>query len=125
MSTIKVDRHANSEPAELDLSQALTADATPDDIEAAIADQERLVFVVANFMDGRVFSLIRHARHQGFQGEIIVGGEFALDQANYFVKSGATAFLVDETNVETLTKTLQDLATGYDGKAVSHLPLFS
>ena len=72
------------------------------------------------------FSLIRHTRHQGFQGEIIVGGEFALDQANYFVKSGATAFLVDETNVETLTKkTLQDLATGYDGKAVSHLPLFS
>ena len=55
-------------------------------------------------MDGRIFSLIRHTRHQGFQGEIIVGGEFALDQANYFVKSGATAFLVDETNVETLTK---------------------
>ena len=43
-------------------------------------------------MDGRIFSLIRHTRHQGFQGEIIVGGEFALDQANYFVKSGATAF---------------------------------
>lgn len=124
MSTIKVDRHANSEPAELDLSQALTADATPDDIEAAIADQERLVFVVANFMDGRVFSLIRHARHHGFQGEIIVGGEFALDQANYFVKSGATAFLVNEANVETLTKTLQDLATGYDGESVNRLPLF-
>ena len=125
MSTIKVDRHANLEPANLDLSQALTADTTPNDIESAIAHQNCLIFLVANFMDGRIFSLIRHTRHLGFQGEIIVGGEFALDQANYFVKSGATAFLVDETNVETLIKTLQDLATGYDGKAVSHLPLFS
>ncbi|WP_227711595.1 hypothetical protein [Moraxella catarrhalis] len=44
MSTIKVDRHTNSEPATLDLNQALTADATPNDIESAIAHQDCLIF---------------------------------------------------------------------------------
>ncbi|MFB6349717.1 DUF934 domain-containing protein [Moraxella sp. ZJ142] len=127
MSTIKVFADAKSEvlASEYDLEQALTADSTPDDIETAIKADAPLLFSVANFMDGRVFSLVRHARHKGFGGEIIIAGDFALDQANYFVKSGVDAFLVDAEQVPTLTKTLQDLATGYDGESVSRLPLFS
>ena len=67
----------------------------------------------------------RHARHKGYTGEIIVAGEFALDQANYFVKSGADAFVVADDQVATLSKTLTDLATGHNGESVNRLPLFS
>lgn len=126
MDLIKVYADARTQTVDdYNSEHALTADNTLEDITAAIGEQSVLVFHVSNFADGRVFSLIRHARHQGFTGEIVVAGDFALDQANYFVKSGATAFLVTQDKVATLCKTLQDLATGYDGESVSRLPLFS
>ncbi|USZ15053.1 DUF934 domain-containing protein [Moraxella sp. FZLJ2107] len=129
MSITKVYSDARTEAvaiSEEELVAALSADTTPDEIESAVqAAPASLLFNLADFKDGRVFSLIRHARHKGFAGEIIVAGDFALDQANYFVKSGATAFLVEEAKLATLTKTLQDLATGYDGETISRLPLFS
>ncbi len=129
MSLTKVYSDARTESiaiSEEELAAALTADTTPDEIESAVADTpSSLLFNLADFKDGRVFSLIRHARHKGFAGEITVTGEFALDQANYFVKSGATAFVVADEQVATLTKTLSDLATGYNGESVNRLPLFS
>lgn len=129
MSLIKVYSDARTESvaiSEEELAAALTADTTPDEIESAVADAPNsLLFNLADFKDGRVFSLIRHARHKGYTGEIIVAGEFALDQANYFVKSGADAFVVADEQVATLNKTLTDLATGYNGESVNRLPLFS
>ncbi|WP_294035411.1 DUF934 domain-containing protein [uncultured Moraxella sp.] len=129
MSLTKVYSDARTESiaiSEEELAAALTADTTPDEIDSAVADTpSSLLFNLADFKDGRVFSLIRHARHKGYTGEIIIAGEFALDQANYFVKSGATAFVVADEKVATLTKTLSDLATGYNGESVNRLPLFS
>lgn len=129
MSLTKVYKDARTESITLDeavVSAALNADTTPDEIEAIVAALPKsLLFYLADFKDGRVFSLIRHARHKGYIGEIIVAGEFALDQANYFVKSGADAFVVADDQVATLSKTLTDLATGYNGESVNRLPLFS
>lgn len=129
MSLTKVYSDARTESiaiSEEELAAALTADTTPDEIEAIVAAAPKsLLFYLADFKDGRVFSLIRHARHKGYTGEIIVAGEFALDQANYFVKSGADAFVVADDQVTTLNKTLTDLATGYNGESVNRLPLFS
>lgn len=104
----------------------LNADSTTNQIADTLKNKpEVLVFDVRDFRDGRVFSLVRHARHLGFDGEIYVQGSFALDQANYFVKSGVDAFLVEENCVPTLQKTLQDLASAYDGCLIGRLPLFS
>lgn len=103
----------------------LSADATIDEIEQlSSGEAQTLAFLVSDFRDGRTFSLVRHARHQGFGGEIVIIGDFALDQANYFVKSGVDAFIVPTDQVATLTNTLQDLASAYHGDVVSALPLF-
>ena len=69
MSLTKVYKDARTESITLDeaaVSQALSADTTPDEIEAIVAAEPKsLLFYLADFKDGRVFSLIRHARHKG------------------------------------------------------------
>lgn len=104
----------------------LTADSSLKDLDLALQiGSDALCFFVADFRDGRSFSLIKHLRHLGFGGEIWVMGDFALDQANYFVKSGVDAFLIPKDQELILQKTLKDLASAYDGNLVAALPLFS
>ncbi len=128
MSTLKIDAKGNETAVNLtatELEAALSADSSVDDIETIVkAAPASILFNLSVFTDGRVFSLIRHARYLGYTGEIIVTGGFALDQANYFIKSGASAFIVPTEQAATLKKTLTDLASAYDGSSVSRLPLF-
>lgn len=105
----------------------LTADNTPDDIDVLkpyFATLQAVYFYVADFKDGRVFSLVKHLRNQGFDADIYIAGEFGLDQANYFVKSGASGFIVNDDKIDTLKHTLKDLKSAHFGQSVSALPMF-
>lgn len=104
------------------------ADSTPSDIDRWLKERgenlQAVLFNVADFKDGRIFSLIKHLRHQGYQSDIYVGGDFALDQANYFIKSGITGFIVADDKLTTLKQTLSDLQTGHLGSSANALPMF-
>lgn len=104
----------------------LTADDGIEELGVALGQHTPSVIVVyvADFKDGRVFSLVRQSRHLGFDGEILVIGEFGLDQASYFKNSGVTGFLVHQERLDTLTKTLNDLASAHKGISAGALPLF-
>ncbi|OOR90694.1 hypothetical protein B0181_04550 [Moraxella caviae] len=104
----------------------LTADSTIEDVEN-ITDQALVnlfVIHVANFVDGRVFSLVRQIRALRAHAEILIAGEFGLDQAAYFYKSGANGFIVHEPKIDTLKHTLADLKTAHQGTSAAALPMF-
>lgn len=82
------------------------------------------VIFVFDFKDGRTFSLIRHIRHLGYTDNIIVAGNYGLDQAAYYYKSGASGFLVQEHQLDTIKKTLDDLKSGHLGISAHSLPMF-
>lgn len=106
-------------------SVLFTADNTPDEIDELVQKPiESLVFFVKDFKDGRTFSLIRYLRNKGFDKEIYVLGNYGLDQANYYLKSGASGFFVKEEQLDTLLKTLEDLKSGHFGQSVAGLPMF-
>ena len=103
----------------------LTADNTPDEIDELVKKSvEKSVFFVKDFKDGRTFSLIRYFRNKGFTGEIYLLGNYGLDQANYYLKSGATGFIVKDEQLETIVKTLNDLKSGHFGQSAKTLPMF-
>ncbi|UNU74209.1 DUF934 domain-containing protein [Moraxella nasovis] len=104
----------------------LTADTTFEKLQDLIinGDNTPLIFYIKQFTDGRVFSLIRHCRQKGYQGQIIIIGQFAADQAGYFVKSGASGFVVADGQADTLTLTLKDLQTAHVGLSANQLPMF-
>ncbi|MDO4427174.1 MAG: DUF934 domain-containing protein [Moraxella sp.] len=109
------------------VSLLLTADDTADELSAIIAKQPiaNVVIYVADFKDGRVFSLVRGLRLAGFAQDILVAGKFGFDQASYFYKSGVSGFVIAEDKLELLSHTLGDLKTAYEGRSVKRLPLFS
>lgn len=109
------------------VSLLLTADSTVDELCAIIAKQPiaNAVVYVADFKDGRVFSLVRGLRLAGFAQDILIAGKFGFDQASYFYKSGASGFVIAEEKFELLSHTLGDLKSAYEGRSVSRLPLFS
>ncbi|AKG19781.1 hypothetical protein AAX09_05495 [Moraxella bovoculi] len=104
----------------------VTADNTIKEIESVLDEALINLFVVyvADFKDGRVFSLVRQLRQLREHAEIIIAGEFGLDQASYFYKSGANAFAVRPELVTTLKTTLHDLKTAHAGTASDALPMF-
>lgn len=104
----------------------LMADNSLDELDNFLLSKEidRAVFFVKDFKDGRTFSLIRYLRNKGFDKEIYVLGNYGLDQANYYIKSGATGFFIKEEQLETLLKTLEDLKSGHFGNSVNQLPIF-
>ncbi|MDO4441190.1 MAG: DUF934 domain-containing protein [Moraxella sp.] len=104
----------------------LTADNTIDEIKDVLDEALINLFVVhvSDFKDGRVFSLVRQLRQLSEQAEIVIAGEFGLDQAAYFHKSGANAFAVAPERVDTLKNTLDDLKTAHAGTSASALPMF-
>lgn len=104
----------------------LTADNSPNDIEKLVNDFGfyDIVFFVQDFKDGRTFSLIRHLRNLSFFGSIYLLGNYGLDQANYYLKSGATGFFVKDEQLDTLLKTLDDLKSGHFGQSAKALPMF-
>lgn len=104
----------------------VTADNTIKEIESVLDEALINLFVVhvADFKDGRVFSLVRQLRQLREHAEIIIAGEFGLDQASYFYKSGANAFAVRPELVTTLKTTLHDLKTAHAGTTADALPMF-
>lgn len=103
-----------------------TADNSLDELEVFVNTHQGydVVFFVADFKDGRTFSLVRHLKNMGFNGRIFVLGNYGLDQAGYYHKSGATGFFVQDGQLDTITKTLNDLKTGHFGNSVNKLPMF-
>lgn len=104
----------------------LTADSTTEEVQSVLDTAPITVFVVyvADFKDGRVFSLVRQLNKLCEQAKIIIAGEFGLDQASYFYKSGANAFVVPVDKVATLKSTLSDLQTAHTGTSANALPMF-
>lgn len=104
----------------------LTADNLPNDIEKLVNafELDDIVFFVQDFKDGRTFSLIRHLRNKGFDGDIYLLGNYGLDQAGYYHKSGATGFFVKDEQLDTILKTLQDLQSAHFGQSAKALPMF-
>lgn len=105
------------------LSVLLTADNSMADLDNLPKSVQTVIFYVADFKDGRVFSLVRHLK-KTFVGDIWIAGEFSLDQSGYFYKSGATGFIVQDNQLMTLNNTLADLKTAHFGQSVSSLPMF-
>ncbi|WP_298637003.1 DUF934 domain-containing protein [uncultured Umboniibacter sp.] len=73
---------------------------------AAIDENTDLIALVANapssviievpvFTDGKVFSISKQLRYLGFTGEIIVSGNFIVDQVGYLSQCGISTFLVN------------------------------
>ncbi|MDO5650508.1 MAG: DUF934 domain-containing protein [Moraxella sp.] len=98
---------------------------TADDIgrHLELSHLNGIVIYITDFKDGRVFSLVRHIR-QVSDVNIIIAGEFGIDQAAYFYKSGANGFIIDDNQIETIKNTLNDLKTAHFGQSASSLPMF-
>ncbi|WP_323842695.1 DUF934 domain-containing protein [Moraxella sp. Pampa] len=104
----------------------LTANDTIETVKAVLNQTSIKLFVVyvLDFKDGRVFSLVRQLRQLDTQARIIVAGEFGLDQASYFYKSGADGFVVSPERITLLKSTLNDLKTAHAGTSANALPMF-
>lgn len=104
----------------------LTADDSVACVQAVldVANLKNVVMYVQDFKDGRVFSLIRQIRQINLQANIIIAGEYGLDQSSYFVKAGASGFLVSDDKIQTLKHTLGDLKTAQSPKSLQALPMF-
>ncbi|MDO4896465.1 MAG: DUF934 domain-containing protein [Moraxella sp.] len=111
-----------------DAHALITADTTIDELNQYFPKYNDhinlLVIYVEDFKDGRTFSLIRCLRNLNYQKDIIIAGNYGLDQAGYYHKSGATGFLVQDKQLDTLLTTLNDLKSGHLGKSVNGLPMF-
>ncbi len=109
-----------------DVFLLLTADDSKDNIYANsnLKQAKNIFFYVRDFKDGRVFSLIRQIRKINQSADILVGGEFGLDQASYYHSLGASGFVVDDDKVDILLHTLTDLKSAQQGISAHSLPMF-
>lgn len=72
-----------------------------------ITTQQTIAIDVPNFMDGRAFSMVKRLRAQGHQGDIIICGDYLLDQLDYYIRVGATGFTTDHHNAQSIIDNLQ------------------
>ena len=61
---------------------------------------------VPAFTDGKVFSLSKQLRYLGFTGDIIVSGNFIVDQVGYLSQCGVSTFVVNDDKQREETKRL-------------------
>ncbi|WP_227429506.1 DUF934 domain-containing protein [Psychrobacter sp. I-STPA6b] len=86
---------------------------------------ELVVIYVPAFADGRGFSLAKHLRQIGYQGEIRMAGAFGRDQIAYLRRSGVDSFVIAEQDMsDDIAQSFNDLASAYAGTQVSKLPMF-
>lgn len=77
------------------------------------------------FADGRNFSLAKHLRLQGYQGEIRVTGDFGRDQIAYLLRSGVDSFVIaNEWLAEDIQSAFSVLPSAYNGNDAGQLPMF-
>ncbi|WP_131668957.1 DUF934 domain-containing protein [Psychrobacter pygoscelis] len=84
-----------------------------------------IVLYTPLFADGRNFSLAKHLRLQGYQGEIRVAGEFGRDQIAYLRRSGIDSFVIaNEYLAADIATAFSVLPTAYSGNDANQLPMF-
>lgn len=111
----------------------LTTD-TDADMLAELTDfllnQDLIVLHVPLFADGRDFSFAQTLRQLGYAGEIRVAGKFGRDQIAYLLRVGVDSFVLNEHDMQPnadfdITQAFTALASSYDGKDASALPMFA
>lgn len=85
------------------------------DLNAVVASAPSTVLIeVPAFTDGKVFSLSKQLRYLGFTGDIIVSGNFIVDQVGYLSQCGVSTFIVnDEKQREETERLLADRIDSY------------
>ena len=93
-----------------------------------LLQQELIVIHVPAFTDGRGFSFAQTLRQIGYDGEIRMAGKFGRDQIAYLLRAGADSFVVNEHDMQSISDISQAfnaLASSYDGRDASALPIFA
>ena len=93
-----------------------------------LLQQELIVIHVPAFTDGRGFSFAQTLRQIGYEGEIRMAGKFGRDQIAYLLRAGADSFVVNEHDMQSISDISQAfnaLASSYDGRDASALPMFA
>ena len=93
-----------------------------------LLQQELIVIHVPAFTDGRGFSFAQTLRQLGYNGEIRMAGKFGRDQIAYLLRAGADSFVVNEHDMQSISDISQAfnaLASSYDGRDASALPMFA
>ena len=89
---------------ELKDAEQITADTDLSDLTSRAPTAVNLS--VSQFTDGKVFSSLKLLRRLGYQGHIIVSGEFIDDQASYLAQCGATVLVVESLHQQTTVNRL-------------------
>ncbi|WP_201597599.1 DUF934 domain-containing protein [Psychrobacter vallis] len=93
-----------------------------------LLQQDLIVIHVPTFTDGRGFSYAQTLRQIGYQGEIRMAGKFGRDQIAYLLRVGVDSFVLSEHDMHSISDISQAfnaLASSYDGRDASALPMFS
>lgn len=93
-----------------------------------LLQQDLIVIHVPAFTDGRGFSYAQTLRQIGYQGEIRMAGKFGRDQIAYLLRAGVDSFVLSEHDMHSISDISQAfnaLASSYDGRDASALPMFS
>ena len=93
-----------------------------------LLQQDLIVIHVPAFTDGRGFSYAQTLRQIGYQGEIRMAGKFGRDQIAYLLRAGVDSFVLSEHDMQSISDIRQAftaLASSYDGRDASALPMFS
>lgn len=109
----------------------ITAD-TDADLLAGLSEfllvQTLIVVHVPTFTDGRHFSFVQILRQSGYTGEIRMAGAFGRDQIAYLLRAGADSFVLCEHDLQSdfdIKQAFMALASSYDGRDASKLPMFA
>ena len=107
----------------------VTADTDADALEGLsdfLSTQALIVIDVPKFADGRNFSFAQTLRQLGYEGDIRMAGAFGRDQIAYLLRAGATSFVLNEHDAKSdISQAFTALASSYDGRDASALPMFS
>ncbi|WP_372843993.1 DUF934 domain-containing protein [Psychrobacter sp.] len=93
-----------------------------------LLQQDLIVIHVLAFTDGRGFSYAQTLRQIGYEGEIRIAGKFGRDQIAYLLRAGADSFVLSEHDMKSISDISQAfnaLASSYDGRDASALPMFA
>lgn len=93
-----------------------------------LLQQDLIVIHVPAFTDGRGFSYAQTLRQIGYEGEIRIAGKFGRDQIAYLLRAGADSFVLSEHDMKSISDISQAfnaLASSYDGRDASALPMFA
>ncbi|MGP5662927.1 DUF934 domain-containing protein [Psychrobacter celer] len=91
-----------------------------------LLQQDLIVIHVPSFVDGRGFSFAQTLRQLGYEGDIRMAGAFGRDQIAYLLRAGATSFVLNEHDAKSdISQAFTALASSYDGRDASALPMFS